>query len=371
MGKLYQLAGQKPPPRDWHVLFMGSTNRPDVLDPALTRPGRFDRTLEVSAPDKTGRREIVKYYLSQVAHDESVDIEAVVQDTAWATPAKIMAAITKDAVRLALFDGRNKVAQKDIDQAFQEQAFGLERPIEEMQEDQRRQIAFHEAGHAVAFHYYRPEKRIVRATIIGRGAGTLGYVQPVPLYEEYVKPLRHLVADIMVSLAGHVATKVFLGEHWTGAYSDFDHVRSAITHLAALGYFGPPVKQPNGMNGYGEFMGREQEMERFWYSLEEQCERFVRTHAAEVEAVAVALLEKESLTGEQVIGVMKEARRKLESGVDMVEIKSELSSEPVTGDFEPTGAKTRPESVPMPAEALLASKPEAEEGEEGIDATGD
>ena len=92
------------------------------------------------------------------------------------------------------------------------------------------QIAFHEAGHAVAFHYYRPEKRIVRATIIGRGAGTLGYVQPVPLYEEYVKPLRHLVADIMVSLAGHVATKVFLGEHWTGAYSDFDHVRSAITH---------------------------------------------------------------------------------------------------------------------------------------------
>jgi cell division protease FtsH len=118
MGKLYQLTGQKPPPRDWHVLFMGSTNRPDVLDPALTRPGRFDRTLEVSAPDKTGRREIVKYYLDQIAHDESVDIEAIVQDTAWATPAKIMAAITKDAVRLALFDGRNRVAQRDIDQAF-------------------------------------------------------------------------------------------------------------------------------------------------------------------------------------------------------------------------------------------------------------
>ncbi len=119
----YQLFGKTPPPRDWHVLFMGSTNRPDVLDPALTRPGRFDRMLEVSAPDKTGRREVVTYYLNQISIDESVDIEAIVQDTAWATPAKIMAAITKDAVRLALFDGRNKVAQRDIDQAFQEQAY--------------------------------------------------------------------------------------------------------------------------------------------------------------------------------------------------------------------------------------------------------
>lgn len=350
--KLYQLAGQKPPPRSWHVLFMGSTNRPDVLDPALTRPGRFDRTLEVGAPDKTGRREIVQYYLSQVAHDESVDVEAIVQDTAWATPAKIMAAITKDAVRLALFDDRRKVAQKDIDQAFQEQAFGLERPIEEMQQDQRRQIAYHEAGHAVAAHFYRPEHRIVRATIVGRGGGTLGYVQPVPLYEEYVTPLRLLVADIMVSLAGHVATKVFLGEHWTGAYSDFDKVRSRIAHLAALGYFGPPVKQPNTMYTAGEFLGREKEMERFWYSLEEQCETFVRRHSAEVDAVAKALLEQQSLTGEEVIKVIEQARAAQENGTPIIELES--SPMPDQGD-------EKPETMTAAAEPTLAAEV-AEEG---------
>lgn len=368
MGKLYKLTGQKPPPRDWHVLFMGSTNRPDVLDPALTRPGRFDRTLEVSAPDKTGRREIVKYYLDQISVDDSVDVEAIVQDTAWATPAKIMAAITKDAVRLALFDGRNKVAQRDIDQAFQEQAFGLEKPIEEMQEDQRRQIAYHEAGHAVAAHYYRPEHRIVRATIIGRGGGTLGYVQPVPKYEEYVTPLRVLVADIMVSLAGHVATKVFLGEYWTGAYSDFDKVRGRIMHLAALGYFGPPVKQPSTMYSAGEFMGREKEMEYFWTRLEEQCERFIRAHAAEVDAVANGLLRSESLTGDEVIAIIKQARSPaLEEGEkDMLELDDPAlleDGEPAPGSRASSG-ETLSEPVPdSRGEPVLASKKPSSEAE--------
>jgi cell division protease FtsH len=319
--RIFKLFRKTPPPRDWHVLFMGSTNRPDVLDAALTRPGRFDRTIEVSAPDKTGRREIVMYYLDQIASDDTVDIEAIVQDTAWATPAKIMAALTKDAVRLALFDGRDKVSQRDIDQAFQEQAFGLEKPIEEMQGDQRQQIAYHEAGHAIAFHHFRPEHRIVRATIIGRGGGTLGYVQPVPKYEEYVMPLRVLVADIMVSLAGHVATKVFLGEYWTGAYSDFDKVRARIMHLAALGYFGPPVKAPGAMIGQGEFAGREREVELFWKQLEDQCERFIRHHAREVNAVAQALLEKESLTGDEVVEIVKMVNRSEEDD-DTLELDS-------------------------------------------------
>jgi cell division protease FtsH len=306
--RMLKLMGKPIPPRDWHVLFMGSTNRPDVLDPALTRPGRFDRAIEVGLPDRVGRREIIKYYLSKIQHDETVDLEAIVQDTAWATPAKMMAALTKDAVRLALFDNRNKVSQKDIDKAFDEQAHGLERPIEEMPEDQRRQIAYHEAGHAVAVHYYRPEKRIVRATIIGRGGGTLGFVQPIAQFEEHVRPLRTIAADIMVSLAGHIATKVFLGEYWTGAYSDFAKVRGDLIHLASLGYFGPPLKDPGAMFN-GEFHSRE--MAGFWTDLQEQCERFVYMHHHEVEAVAQALLEKATLSGVEVLQVMEQARLRL------------------------------------------------------------
>jgi cell division protease FtsH len=362
VAKINQLLRRPIPPRNWHVLFMGSTNRPDVLDPALTRPGRFDRMLEVSPPDKTGRREIVNYYLSKIKTDDTVDIEAIVQDTAWATPAKIMAAITKDAVRLALFDGRSAVGQKDIDQAFQEQAFGLERPIEEMEESQRRQIAYHEAGHAIAFHYFRPEKRIVRATIIGRGSGTLGYVQPVAKYEEYARPLRTIAADIMVSLAGHVATKVFLGEYWTGAYSDFDKVRNDVAHLAALGYFGPPLRGAEAVYGTDY---RSKEIEHFWQQLEEQCELFIHAHAAEVEAIAQSLLEKESLSGEEVIRIIENAiesaRAQLEHAnghvsdngqvADLLALPEHEGYDGQVGDEE---EETDDESEENPMPALLA-----------------
>jgi hypothetical protein len=129
-------------------------------------------------------------------------------------------------------------------------------------------------------------------------------VQPVAKYEEYARPLRTIAADIMVSLAGHVATKVFLGEYWTGAYSDFDKVRNDIAHLAALGYFGPPLRGAEAVYGTDY---RSKEIEQFWQQLEEQCERFIHAHAAEVEAIAQSLLEKESLSGEEVIRIIENA----------------------------------------------------------------
>jgi cell division protease FtsH len=279
---------------------MGSTNRPDVLDPALTRPGRFDRTIVVDKPDRSGRREIIKYYLSKIRHDETVDIEAIVSDTAWATPAKIMSAVTKDAVRLALFDDRDQVSQHDIELAFQEQAMGLENPIEEMEEDQRRQVAYHEAGHAVAQHYLRPDERIVRVSIIRRSEA-LGYVLPVPNYDIYALPLRTIVADIMISLAGHVAVKIFLGEYWTGATSDFQNIRFRIATLASLGHFGPPVLEPNQLL---QMDWRESPVEHFWRQAEESTENLLRLHAAEVEAVADALLTKGDLTGKECLEIM-------------------------------------------------------------------
>ena len=299
----YQWRKKPVPPRDWHILFMGSTNRPDVLDPALTRPGRFDRTVVVNKPDRGGRREMVKYYLNKIRTDETVDIEAIVSDTAWATPARIMSAITKDSVRLALFDDRDRVSQHDIELAFQEQAMGLENPIEEMQEDQRRQVAYHEAGHAVIQYHLRPDERIVRVSIVRR-SDALGYVLPVSNYDIYSLPLRTFVADILVSMGGHVATKLFLGEYWTGATGDFQNVRGRLWQLAHYGYFGPPLDLQQGVNISKE---KTEVVEKFWRKLEEQTEQILTKHSAEVHAVAQALLERNDLTGKQCIEVIRAA----------------------------------------------------------------
>ena len=128
-----KLFGRKPPQRNWARPVHG-LHEPcrDVLDPALVRPGRFDQLIQVNPPDKAGRREIVQGYLRTVRHDDSVDVEAIVSDTSKSTPAQIMAALTKDAVRIALFGGRTVVGQKDIEGAFLQQWMGIENPIEEM-----------------------------------------------------------------------------------------------------------------------------------------------------------------------------------------------------------------------------------------------
>ena len=168
------------------------------------------------------------------------------------------------------------------------------------------QIAYHEAGHAVTQHYLRPQERIVRVSIVRRSEA-LGYVLPVPNYDIYAEPLRNFIADIMVSMAGHVSTKLFLGEYWTGATSDFQMVRGRLWQLAHFGYFGPPIAI-DGTYGVGQnFRGKTESVEKFWRRLEEETEKVLLTHGSEVHAVARALLERNDLTGRECIQVIKEA----------------------------------------------------------------
>jgi cell division protease FtsH len=334
LARIFKIFGRPTPARTWHVLFMGSTNRPDVLDPALTRPGRFDRTVEVSKPDRKGRKEVIEYYLGKISAEETIDVDAIVADTSGYSPAQIMAAITKDAVRLALFDGRDIVAQRDIDLAFQEQAMGLQNPIEDWEPDQRRKTAYHEAGHAVAFHRLLPdEMRIVRATIIRRGSA-LGYVAPASNFETYSYPLSRIIKHIMVSMAGDEAVKVLTGEPWSGAAggpgSDFAHVRNSIWALAAHGYFGPPVKNDPTMM-------YEKEMKDFWSDAERKTNKLLQENWPAVDAVAEALIEKDDLTGQEVIELITNASSEnghVSPNGDTLEAEAEDSE----AETEPSGA---------------------------------
>lgn len=323
--RIYRLLGKEPPKRDWHVLFMGSTNRPDVLDPALLRPGRFDQVIKVDRPDRAGRREIVKGYISKIKHDpEQIDIEGIVSDTPRATPAQIMSAITKDSVRRALFSERDYVIQDDIDQAIQEQLVGMANPIHEMDPLQLQQIAYHEAGHAVVQHYMMPDQRISRVSIVRRSSGALGYVLPVDTVEIYGQPLRRIAADIMVSLAGHLCVKIFMGEFWTGAYSDYRNVRNNFRHLAMLGFFGPPVAEL-GLD-VKELRFTDERVENVWLQLEEQVERLLIEHADEVEALVEALLEKKDINNREVLSLLGKNSLQLaqEQGKEMESVLQEL-----------------------------------------------
>lgn len=340
-GKLFQIMGKKPPDRNWHVLFMGSTNRPDVLDPALKRPGRFDQLIKVDLPDRTGRREIVEGYLRTVNHDDSVDIEAIVMNNRAATPAQIMAAITKDAVRIALFDHRSAVSQEDIEKAFLQQYTGIENPIEEMEDRQRWEVAVHEAGHAVAQHYLMPDTRIAHITIVRRG-DALGFVLPMDEVEIFSQPLSRIVRDMMVCMAGQAAMRVILGESYTGASGgDYPMVRERLWRLYNEGYFGPPVVDwRTGRDSTGGAVAdrdAQAALRRMWLDLQERTERLLRDHRAELLELAENLMDHNSLSTRQVLAIL---------GPNRPETPAELLPPP------PVAAET-----PAPAAAAAAALP--------------
>jgi cell division protease FtsH len=344
--KIYKLLGKRPPKRNWHVLFMGSTNRPDVLDPALLRPGRFDQVIKVERPDRIGRREIIKGYISKVKHDPAqINVDDIVADTPHATPAQIMSAITKDSVRRALFEGRDYVIQEDIDQAIQEQMVGMANPIADMDPLQLRQVAYHEAGHAVVQHYVMPDQRISRVSIIRRSSGALGYVLSVDTDEIYAQPLRRIVGRIMVSLSGHIAVKIFMGEFWTGATGDYNRARTMLRLLAMHGFFGPPVSEL--FTDFKELRFDDERVERVWRQLEEQVERVLIEHGDEVEALVDALLSKKELTNRDVLTILGKNSLQLaqEEGQEVESVLAELG--------------VNPKGIPLPRESSASDVTES------------
>ncbi len=200
------------------VFVIGATNRPEVLDPALTRPGRLDRTIIVHEPDADGRRDIIAHYLSKKKHDPEIPMDLLVTDSMGWTPIMIKT-IINEALIHAHNDGRDALTYADWLDASDERVMGLKQPIRSWNLTDRLETAYHEAGHAVAAHYLMPEHRISKATIIRRGHA-LGYVQHADREERTSLYARTIESGIMTSLAGHVVESRFLDKLTTGPSSD-------------------------------------------------------------------------------------------------------------------------------------------------------
>lgn len=305
--RIAEMLGFKPSERNWCVMVMAATNRPQDLDAALLRPGRFDVQIQVDAPDRKGRREIITGYLKKIRCEEALSdsevIEALVEATPRYTPAQIMSAITKGAVRLAVFRGVSAVSYDDIDKALEEQRFGLEQPIEELEQRQKDLLAYHESGHTVAAHHLYPSHRLNRLTII-RHSEMLGYLEHLPPTEIYALPLNDIVRDIQVSYAGHVAARIKFKENWTGGLGDFQNIHQRVLALAAHGEFGVPISPNQSLEAIDKLLGRK-DIATFLKKQEKFVEKFLTEHWDEVEALAGALLAKERLMNKDILPHLK------------------------------------------------------------------
>jgi cell division protease FtsH len=287
------------------VFVIGATNRPEVLDQALTRPGRLDRMLVVHPPDADGRRDIIGHYLAKKQHDPELPIDLMVTDSMGWTPIMIKT-IINEALITAHRDGRSHLTYKDFLDATDERTLGLKQPIRSWNLQDRKETAYHEAGHAVAARYLRPEARISKASIIRRGHA-LGYVQQRPREERTSLYARSIETSIMVSLAGHVIEDRFLDSLTTGPSYD---LRSATE--AAFDYVGElamgPTKVvlttiPPALPPHPVIIGAHDLLDQLY----EETQRLLREKEQAIHHLARALMERDELIGEELEEVFAEA----------------------------------------------------------------
>jgi ATP-dependent Zn protease len=279
------------------VFIIGATNRPQVLDPALTRPGRLDRILEVYTPDAEGRRDIILHYLRQKAHDPEMPIEFMVADSMGMTPIWIKT-IINEALVIAYEDGREQLTYKDWLAAADVRTMGLKQPIRSMLPEDRRSIAYHEAGHAVVARYLKPEDRILKASII-RAGDALGVVQRTEREERHTLHARQIEVDIMIALGSRAVEEEILGTKMAGASGDLQNASArALAYCAGLGMGSTLlVLPPTGPLQYPLPVAKM--ADTLLDLLMEETKRLVREKEYAIHAVAQALLEKEELIGQE------------------------------------------------------------------------
>ena len=201
------------------LIILAATNRPDVLDPALLRPGRFDRQVGVDRPDIVGREAILHIHAKAVKLDASVDITKVARSTPGFVGADL-ANIVNEAALLAVRGGRKKVHQADFEKAVEKIMTGLEKKSRVMNPDERRVIAYHEAGHAIVAAFTPGSDPVQKVTIVPRGFGALGFTLQVPTEDRYIVTEDKLLGEIDVLMGGRAAEDITFGKVSTGAAND-------------------------------------------------------------------------------------------------------------------------------------------------------
>ncbi len=223
------------------LLVLAATNRPEILDPALLRPGRFDRRIIVDKPDLKGRVDILKVHSRDVLMDESVDLDAIALATSGAVGSDLANMINEAAI-LAVKSGRQAVAQKDLFEAVEVVLVGKEKKDRIMNKEERRIVSYHEVGHALVSALQKDAEPVQKITIVPRTMGALGYVMHVPEEEKYLNTKKELHAMLVGALAGRAAEELVFDTVTTGAANDIEQAtrmaRAMITQYGMSDKFG-------------------------------------------------------------------------------------------------------------------------------------
>ena len=297
------------------IIVMAATNRVDILDPAILRPGRFDRKVAVGRPDVKGRVEILQVHSKEKPLGEDVDLARVAKTTSGFTGADLENLMNEAAI-LAAKENRSYIRQSDIDRAFVKVGIGAEKKSRVISEKEKKITAYHESGHAILFHVLPDVGPVHTVSIIPTGVGAAGYTMPLPGEDEMFNTKGRMLQDIMVSLGGRIAEEIIFGDVTTGASQDIKHA-SKIARAMVTQY---GMSEKVGMIDYGSdddevFIGRDfghvraysdevtasidAAVKRIIDECYEKAKNIILEHRDVLESCTALLIEKEKIGQEE------------------------------------------------------------------------
>jgi cell division protease FtsH len=324
------------------IIIVAATNRPDILDPALLRPGRFDRQITVDRPDIKGREAVLKVHARNKPLAKDVKLDALSRYTTGFTGADLENLLNESAL-IAARRNRKDISMAEIEEAFDRIIVGTQKKSRIISESEKRIVAYHEAGHAIIGYYAENADMVHKVTIVPRGRAG-GYVMMLPKEGEdrMMQTKNELLDKVTGLLGGRVSEELFIGEIGTGAYSDFQKatgiVRRMIMEYGMSDKLGPmQFGSSQGQVFLGRDIGHEQNYsDAIAYEIDQEMQSFIRNcyerarailteHADQIHLVAKTLIEKETLDKDQIIELLEKG--KLNASADDEEVKVNIQGQ--------------------------------------------
>lgn len=325
------------------LLILAATNRPEVLDPALLRPGRFDRRVIVDRPDLKGRVEILKVHAKDVNIDETVDFDAIALATSGAVGSDLANMINEAAI-LAVKNGRHAVSQKDLYEAVEVVLVGKEKKDRILSVQERRIVSYHEVGHALVSALQKDAEPVQKITIVPRTMGALGYVMQVPEEEKFLNTQKELEAMLVGYLGGRAAEEIVFDTVTTGAANDIEQAtkvaRAMITQYGMsekFGLMGLATQENQYLSGRavlncGDDTATEidHEVMKLLSDSYEEAKRLIGGHREELDKIAEYLIRKETITGKEFMKILRAVQMGLDipENLNELELDNETEAEP-------------------------------------------
>ncbi len=297
------------------IIVLAATNRVDILDPAILRPGRFDRKIVVGRPDVKGREDILKVHVKNKPLSDDVDLSQIARTTAGFTGADLENLMNEAAI-VAAKENRKFINEEDIKKSFIKVGIGTERKSKVVSDKEKKITAYHESGHAILFHVLPDVGPVYTVSIIPTGLGAAGYTMPLPDRDEMFYPRSHMLQDIMVSLGGRIAEELIFEDITTGASQDIKNATATARKMVTRYGFSESIGMVNYDNDDDEvFIGRDLAHTRSYsenvanrideevHSIIDKCyeeaKRIINEHIEVLHKSAALLIEKERITRDE------------------------------------------------------------------------